>query len=322
MTARRFAPYAWGVLGYNVLVILWGAFVRATGSGAGCGRHWPLCNGEVIPRAPAVETLIELSHRLTSGVALLLVVGLVWWAWRAYPKGHRLWLAALVSMAIMVVEALLGAGLVLLEYTASNASVARAWWMAGHLINTFLLLAALTLTAWWASGGPSMQLRGQPVSLRLSLGAALVGMLVLGASGAVTALGDTLVFTAGISPEDNALVATLVDLRIYHPLIAFGVGGLLLLAALTARRLRSSQSVTRLSILLGVSFVVQLILGAFNVVLKAPVAMQLIHLLVSDVIWITLILLVAASLAKDALPVATGDEATTPAPQLAGRGAA
>ncbi len=321
MTARRFAPYAWGVLAYNVVVILWGAFVRATGSGAGCGRHWPLCNGEVIPRAPAVETLIELSHRLTSGVALLLVVGLVWWAWVAYPRGHRLWLAALVSLGIMIVEALLGAGLVLLEYTASNVSVARAYWMAGHLINTFLLLAALTVTAWWASGAPAIRLRGQPASLRLSLLAALLGMMLLGASGAITALGDTLVFTAGISPDEDALVAALVDLRIYHPLIAFGVGGLLLLAAWTARRLHPTPAVTRLTLLLGVSFVLQLILGAINVVLKAPVAMQLIHLLVSDVIWIGLVMLAAAALAQDALSVAA-DEPPAPAPQLAGRGAA
>ena len=81
-----FAAYAWAVLGFNLLVILWGAFVRATGSGAGCGSHWPLCNGEVLPRAPALATLIEFSHRLTSGVALLLVIGLVVGAWRGFPR--------------------------------------------------------------------------------------------------------------------------------------------------------------------------------------------------------------------------------------------
>lgn len=322
MTARRFAPYAWGVLGYNVVVILWGAFVRATGSGAGCGRHWPLCNGEMIPRAPAVETLIELSHRITSGIALLVMIGLVWWAWHAYPKGHRVRKAALVSFGLIIVESLLGAGLVLLEYTASNVSVARAYWMAGHLVNTFLLLAALTLTAWWASGAPAMRLRGQPTALRLTLSLALLGMLILGASGAVTALGDTLVFTAGISPEDNALVAGLVDLRIYHPLIAFAVGGLLLLAAWTARRLRDTRPVNRLSLILGVVFVFQLVLGAFNVVLKAPVTMQLLHLLFSDAVWIALTLLVAATLAKDAMPVTANDETTSATSQLAERGAA
>ncbi|MFN8454080.1 MAG: COX15/CtaA family protein [Anaerolineae bacterium] len=72
----RFAKYVWTVLAYNLAVILWGAFVRASGSGAGCGSHWPLCNGEVIPRTPQMETLVEFTHRLTSGLALLLVIGL------------------------------------------------------------------------------------------------------------------------------------------------------------------------------------------------------------------------------------------------------
>ena len=142
---KRFSTFAWGVLGFNVLVIIWGAFVRATGSGAGCGSHWPLCNGELVPRAPQVETLIEFSHRITSGIALLGVVALLIWAMRSFPRGHHVRKAAGASMFFMVTEALVGAGLVPFEYVAHNVSIARAYWMAGHLTNTFLLLAALTL---------------------------------------------------------------------------------------------------------------------------------------------------------------------------------
>ncbi len=149
---RGFARYAWGVLAINLGVILWGAFVRATGSGAGCGSHWPLCNGQVIPREPAVETLIELSHRLTSGLALLAVIALLIWARRAFPKGHGARWAAGWSMAFMVVEALVGAGLVLLEYTASNVSVARL--LDGGPLGEHLYPAGLpqALTAWLAAG--------------------------------------------------------------------------------------------------------------------------------------------------------------------------
>src|SRR5947209_20626321 len=86
MRNQRFALYAWSVLAYNVLVILWGAFVRATGSGAGCGNHWPLCNGGVVPRGPTVQTVIEFTHRATSGVALISVVVLIVWAYRAFPR--------------------------------------------------------------------------------------------------------------------------------------------------------------------------------------------------------------------------------------------
>jgi heme A synthase len=318
MPMRRFATYAWGVLAFNVLVIVWGAFVRATGSGAGCGSHWPLCNGEVLPRAAAVETLIEYSHRATSGIALLVVVALVPLAWRTFGRGHRVRVMAWVSVAFILLEALLGAGLVLLEYVAEDTSVARAYWVAGHLINTFLLLAVLTLTAWWGGGAPRLRLRQQPGMLLGALAAALVGMLILGASGGITALGDTLFLHAGITPEESPLVATLVDLRIYHPLLAFGVGGLILLATWATRGLRPSPAITRLSwVLLGV-FALQLVIGALNVALKAPVAMQLIHLFTSDVIWIALVLLAANALAVEAAPAVMDNARSQPA-SLAGR---
>jgi heme A synthase len=93
----RFARYAWGVLAYNVAVALWGAFVRATGSGAGCGNHWPLCNGAVTPQTPAWATVIEFTHRATSGIDLLLVAVLAIWAFRAFPKQHPARLGAALS---------------------------------------------------------------------------------------------------------------------------------------------------------------------------------------------------------------------------------
>lgn len=308
--ARRYAAFAWGVLAYNIFVIVWGAFVRATGSGAGCGSHWPLCNGEVIPRAPEIETIIEFSHRITSGLALFAVVAMVPWAWRVFGPGHPVRRAAVIALILMIIEALIGAGLVLLELVAHNVSVARAYWMAGHLMNTFLLVAALTLTAWFASGQPDIRLRKQNGALLTTLALALVGMLILGASGAVTALGDTLVYSAGISPEDNVIVAALVDLRIYHPLISFVIAGLLLLAGWTARRLRPSPLVQRFTQWLGILYVGQLIVGAFNVVLKAPVPIQLFHLFVSNAIWILLVLLAAAVLARPSAEIPQDDRST------------
>jgi heme A synthase len=251
--------------------------------------------------------IIEFSHRVTSGVALLGVVVMLIWALRAYPRGHRVRHGAIASMVFMIIEALIGAGLVLLELVAYNVSIARAYWMAGHLVNTFFLLAAITLTAWWASGGAKLRLRGQG-ALPWVFGLALLSMLILGASGGITALGDTLVLNAGITPEESPVVAQLVSLRIYHPLIAFMVGAVLIVAAVMAVRRHPAPTTRRLALALGALYVVQLMLGALNVALKAPVWLQLVHLFMSNLIWIALVLLAADTLAEEVPARATMEQ--------------
>jgi len=191
MKSERYALYAWFVLGFTVLVILWGAFVRATGSGAGCGNHWPLCNGVVVPRAPQTETLVELSHRLSSGLNLLLVLGLIVWGFRLYGGGNPIRRSLVASGIFILLEALIGAGLVLFGLTAENESRARAISMALHLVNTFLLMAALAYTAWIASGRATPRFRGQGL-VGIGWLLALVGVAFIGMSGAIAALGDTL----------------------------------------------------------------------------------------------------------------------------------
>lgn len=297
--APRFATYAWGVLAFTVVVILLGAYVRASGSGAGCGAHWPLCNGVVLPRDPTVQTLIEFSHRLTSGLAILLLVGLVVGAWRTTPPGHVVRSAAVVSAIFMASEAAIGAGLVLLQYVADDLRVARGWWVAGHLVNTFLLVAALTLTAWWASGGAPPRPRARP-RLAALLAAALFGVLLLSTSGAVTALGDTL-FPVATLEEGTAMTFSdsahlFVRLRIYHPLLAFAVGALVAVAAIAAARQQPGNTTRRLAATIIALWIAQLLLGALNVYLLAPISLQIAHLLLSDLIWIALVVLSAAAL--------------------------
>lgn len=297
MDRRRYAQFAWVTLGFNLLVILWGAIVRATGSGAGCGSHWPLCNGEVVPHAPAVATMIEFGHRLSSGLALVLIVGLVWGAWRTYPRGDAVRLGAALSGLFILTEALIGAGLVLLEMVANNASVARGFWVAGHLVNTFLLVAVLALTAWWASGHESPRWGGQSRAVLL-LAAALAAVLVLGVSGAVTALGDTL-FRVSSLEEAKALTFSdtahvFVRLRIWHPTLAVAVG-LLLLAVVWSTSPRSAAS-HRLAVVLGGCYALQLGIGLLNVWFLAPVTLQIVHLLLSDMLWIALVLFAASAL--------------------------
>ena len=304
MRGGRYAQFAWGVLGFNLLVILWGAFVRASGSGAGCGSHWPLCNGAVVPRAPAMATLIEFTHRATSGVALVLIAALVVGAWRAYPRGDPVRRGAALSALFILSEALIGAGLVLLEHVARDTSLARGYWVAGHLINTFLLVAALTLTAWWAAGGRPVRLHGQS-GLTAVLGAALAAVLLLGVSGAITALGDTLFPVASLSAGKALTFSdtahTFVRLRVWHPTLAVMVGIYLGFAAVAA--VRAQPAVRPIAVVLLALYAAQLVLGAVNVWLLAPLGVQLAHLLLSDLIWIALVLLSASALARDAREV-------------------
>lgn len=288
MTQRTFARGTWAVLGYTIAVILWGAYVRATGSGAGCGEHWPLCNGVALPRSPSVETMIEFTHRLTSGLSLLLVVGVVWAARRVFVAGHRARAAAWAALAFMIGEALIGAGLVLFGLVGQNDSHARAVVMAVHLANTFFLLAALTLVARWASAPP----REGPSLFTPGGWGVLAGYVALGVSGAVTALGDTLYpvdsLTPGIPPELSAGGLLLIQLRAYHPWIAvvavIGISAWIRRAGLAATF--GSLTVTVLSVGLAV--------GALNVLLRAPVWLQLVHLLIADVGWVLLVLVADA----------------------------
>lgn len=302
MKFSAFAKYAWFVLAFNIGVILWGAYVRATGSGAGCGSHWPLCNGVVIPRSENIETLIEFTHRLSSGVAFLLVIGLLVWAWRAFPKGSFVRKGAAFSMVFMITEALVGAGLVLLELVAENDSIARAVSISIHLVNTFLLLACLTLTAWWSSGGKPIDLTGKTSYLWL-LGLAFISMLVLGISGALTALGDTLFpvssLTEGLIQDFSPSAHFLVRLRLLHPTIAVLVGVYLIVISGVIAFRQSSLNQKLLRRMLTLLVVLQLLAGLVNVYLLAPVWMQLVHLLLSDLIWITLVIFAVETLSPD-----------------------
>jgi heme A synthase len=299
MKLTRFAKFAWITLAFNILVILWGAFVRATGSGAGCGAHWPLCDGQAIPFNPSVEQMIEFSHRMSSGVALILVAVMLIWAFRAYPKGSIIRKGAVWSSVIIILEALLGAGLVLLGLTADNDSVMRAAVIALHLVNTFLLLAAITCTAWWASGGRPIDLHGKgPQITHLSLG--LVGLIILGSTGAITALGDTLFpstsLVEGIRQDMDEAAHFLIQLRVIHPIIAICESFYILWLAKTYGQRYATELTGKIAWALGGTFIIELCLGAINVVLLAPVWMQLVHLFVADTLWILLVLLSASVL--------------------------
>lgn len=322
-TYQRLLPrFAWFAAFYNVLVIVWGALVRASGSGAGCGNHWPLCNGQVIPVSPGFHTIIEFTHRQMTVGSTLIVIALLVWTFRATLKGHAARGFAVASMLLLLNEALLGALLVKLGYVTVNQSAGRMVLLSIHLSNTLLLVAALTLTARFlsAEGRKWAGLHRTP-----DFGWAIAGLAAtigVGVSGSMAALGDTLFPAASLHAayaQDFAAGSPwLLRLRLVHPVSAL-VAALFVIwlvrrsrpASVTANGLHSSAG--RLARIVLSLLAVQFTLGIADVLLLAPAWMQLLHLFGADLYWVALVLLAADTLWPSApapLPLQSPAEAT------------
>ena len=300
MYARSTSPslavrrYAWGVVAYNVAVILWGAAVRATGSGAGCGDHWPLCNGSVVQHHPTAATLIEFAHRSMSGVALVAIAGLVFWTFRATARRHAARAAAVTALVLTLNEALLGALLVLLGKVAHDQSASRGVYLALHLTNTLLMLGALTLTAHLLSRKMgymrgSIELRGRALALT-----GLAAVIVTGVCGSLAALADTLypspTLRAAILEDFAPNTPWLIHIRWLHPVVSLAAGAFILWivfrgASTAANRGLSFGLIGLLALQYG--------LGVADIALLAPVSLQMLHLLGADLLWIALVVLTA-----------------------------
>jgi heme A synthase len=290
----NFARFAWVVLAYNLTVILWGAYVRASFSGDGCGAHWPTCAGQILPTAMAKPRLIEFTHRMMTTLDVFATAALCIWAFLAFPKKHEVRKYASWSVAFLFIEALLGAGLVLFRYVAHDASAGRASYMSLHLTNTMLLLGAYTLTAWLAQNGQSA-IRLGDMSGKLKM--AVVLTFVVSITGAIAALGDTLFPTSSLAngvAQDFAIGSSLLlKLRLLHPAVAILSAIYLLWAAFGGMRDREDGNPLRTAgMRVALMVFVQVMLGFANISLLAPIWMQLVHLFSADVLWIAVVLLV------------------------------
>ncbi len=298
-----FAKFSLFVLAYNIVVILWGVFLRASKSGDGCGQHWLTCHGELIPSAPELKTVIEFSHRLTSGLAFLFVLALLVWALRKFAKGSPVRKTAVVSFIFIVTEALVGAGLVLTGNTAETLTAVRPFWMAGHLINTFILLAFLTLTCWFALGGGRLRAN---VDRRIiyTLSAGVAAIIVVGVTGSIAALSNMLFpsqsLAAGIREDLAQTSHMLVRLRVLHPIVSVIVGVFLFLAAGWIRKAAEGRAGSAFwSNAVSLIVLAQIVFGGLTLVTGAPILMQLGHLFLADALWISFILLAASSLSGE-----------------------
>ena len=286
-TGRGLRPYAAVVLGFMIVVILEGAVVRATGSGAGCGNHWPLCNGEVLPHHPRLATIIEFTHRSLTGFCSSLFIGLLAWTFLAKPKGDAARRAVLWSAFFLFTEALLGAVLVKGGYVENNASTASVFLQCIHFTNTMILVAMLTLTWWTLRPSEDQSSRHAPQPGLIWLG--LLTTMIVGATGSVAALADTLFpspsLRAALATDLSAAAPLLVRMRVLHPASA-----LLMFACVAWLCWRTRNRTARLA---GMLLAAQFALGLLDVVLLAPLWLQVAHLLVADLFWIALVALSA-----------------------------
>lgn len=295
-----FRRFAWGVLAFNVLVVVWGAFVRASGSGDGCGNHWPFCNGQVVPQAPQIQTIIEFSHRISSALAVFGVLALSVWSYRLFPRKHQVRLFGLLAGVFILLEGALGAGLVLFHYVAKDASSGRAFYLSAHLTNTLLLLGSLTAVAWLSgqTAGELHPLRRR--NLPRLVGFALVVALAVTVTGAIAALGDTLYpavsLQQGVEQDFASGSSVLLRLRLFHPAVAILSSFFLLYVAMRIPRRLPGQAIRETSAIMALLIVLQLAMGAINIYLLAPVWMQLLHLFIAEILWIVTVLLAAESM--------------------------
>ncbi len=287
---RSFRAFAWTVLVYTVVVIAWGAYVRATGSGAGCGEHWPLCDGEVIPKDPSTARMIEFSHRLSSGLSLVLVAALVVWSRKIFAKGHAVRRASLWSLGFILGEALVGAMLVILQLVAGNDSALRAVVIALHLVNTFLLLFWISRVVFEAGREENFVTVMSVKRARLNVMLCMVAFVLTGAAGAVVALGDTLFpaksLAEGVAQDFSEAAHFLIKLRIWHPMIALVTTAYVLIQTIMLPRVFPGLVPKKLGFVVGGVIVLQMFGGFVNWWLLAPVPMQLWHLMFADLTWI------------------------------------
>jgi heme A synthase len=312
---RPVARFAWFVVAYNIAVILWGAYVRATGSGAGCGSHWPLCNGAILPATTRIQTVIEFTHRVTSAVSLVLVMILLIWCWRRGVTGAWPRYSATAAAALLFNEALLGALLVLSDRIGGlDRSAAHAVFLCLHFGNTLLLLAALALTAKWLSN-PSRHYR-IPAKFheRTFIWLGLLSVMVIGMTGSLASLGDTIFppdsLRHALMQDFSASSHILLRLRLLHPVAAV-VGSTYVFWLLWS--LWRTQEHSPWMFGLAAALITQITLGALNVILLAPIWLQMTHLLVAELVWILLVLASAELLLVDCGGLARG---RTQVPQL------
>ncbi len=302
--------WAWATLAFFILVVLEGAVVRATSSGAGCGAHWPLCNNEIIPHHPRLATVIEFTHRSLTGISTAMFALLVVWTFHRTPRRHPARRTAVAAGLLLLSEGALGAVLVLKGLVENNTSALRVVMQSVHFTNTLLLLAATAATAVLLSPMRADPFNPDPVNAdpvnqdplnqdqlasnphtRLAVWLAIAATVLTGATGSLAALADTLFpspdLRSALAADFAAHSPLLIRMRWMHP-AASGLTTLATLALALYLRRAGQRSTSTLLIW---NLAAQFILGIADVLSLAPTWLQVFHLFSADIFWITLVVI-------------------------------
>lgn len=299
----QFAKLAWILLAYTLLVILWGAWVRISHSGDGCGNSWPLCEGQFIPGGGETptegKTWVEFSHRITSGLYGIFVLIFWQWARRIFPAVHPARRAARASFIFMVIEALFGAVLVRKGLVGQDESLARVIVMSLHFLNSALLMVTTTWMAAFASEG-AWKIRDRQILAGVFRYLPTLAVIILGAlglTGTFAALSTTLFPSMSLGESLSKEMAPnshfLLQLRSLHPILGVFAGSalaLLVMLAPEALTQRIAQSFRKPSYWLGGVLLATISIGAITLLTMSPALLKILHLALAHLTVIALAL--------------------------------
>ena len=250
---------------YTLIVIFWGAWVRISHSGDGCGDHWPLCQAELIPDLTQKKTFIEYFHRLMTGAYGLIVIYIFF-----KLKNHARELVKKLNVALlilMITEALIGALLVKLSLVTVDDSYMRLVFMIAHQLNSFLLTGVTYLL--FKAINPEFDFK---FSKKLLL------FLAVSVSGAIAALSVTLFPTIsllqGIMDDFSHESHIFIKLRIVHPVLAVTIMSGFMIWLFMKNQTRFAMEI-----------LFAMFIGVITLVTLSPVALKIAHLGLAHVLW-------------------------------------
>jgi cytochrome c oxidase assembly protein subunit 15 len=291
---RRYRTFAWALVVFTVAVIVSGDIVQATESGAGCGESWPRCQGSLVPSIGNAQTAVEFTHRMATSLLTLGFIALAVGAWRLYGREHRVWRMAAFACGVLLLEILIGASLVLFGWVETNASWGRVIADSVHVVNTFLLVGSVAMVAWFAGGGgvPRIDRRRRVDRLLLAAGVIVIAIAI---TGTIDSLADTLALSDEVDIDATPIAAILVDIRGIHPLLAV-TGGVGIIWLMTQLSDLATGMTLRMVLLVQAVVVTQAVVGVLNIALLTPLETQIVHLILADVLWLTVLMLGARML--------------------------